>query len=74
MTLTERSSSSRSIASGSCSTRSCSARHRRQPLRLDPLPQPPPERRVRVDAEVEAVVPEDALEQQLDLDALEIGR
>src|SRR5207247_8020671 len=39
---------------------------------LDALPQPPPDRRICVRAEVEAVVPEDALEQQLDLYPLQL--
>jgi hypothetical protein len=45
----------------------------RQTFFLYPLPQPSPNGRISVRAEVKPVVPEDSLQQQLDLDSLEIG-
>src|SRR4051812_15461244 len=47
--------------------------HARKPFLLDSLPQPATDRCVCVSAEIEAVVAEDSLQQQLDLDSLEIG-
>ena len=44
----------------------------RELLRLDSLPQPATNRRVRVRSEIEAVLPEDSLQQELDLHALEL--
>jgi hypothetical protein len=41
-------------------------------LAVHPPPQPAPQRRRRVLAEVEAVAAEDPLEEQLDLDLLEV--
>jgi hypothetical protein len=40
---------------------------------LNALPEPAPDRCVRIGAEIKPVVAEDSLQQQLDLDPLEIG-
>src|SRR5947209_1021405 len=48
-------------------------RDREKPLRIDALQDPPPERRIRVVAEIEPVVLEDAFGQEPDFELLELA-
>ena len=73
MTLIERSRRSRSITTGLVEDGLLQARDGVEPLGPDPPPDAALQRRGRVLAEVEPVAPVDRLEQQLELEALELG-